>query len=183
MTLTPKPDTREQFFVSLELVCPHLPNFRRHYPFTVNAQAQRISLYAFEEDIQQMLGTTSNQDAFVRISVETDRILKQLNIVRYDARLEGPSPAGRLEVVTDTLCESENSVRVSGMRLDDPRAIPVEVPERVSQGVGMGVFEIPLSGVNYLVRSATTMMAGWVVLLFTLSSLLKLLLSSVAFPL
>ena len=40
-----------------------------------------------------------------------------------------------------------------------------------------------LSGVNYLVRSATTMMAGWVVLLFTLSSLLKLLLSSVAFPL
>src|SRR5690554_2045222 len=29
------------------------------------------------------------------------------------------------------------------MRLDDPRAIPVEVPERVSQGVGMGVFEIP----------------------------------------
>ena len=40
-----------------------------------------------------------------------------------------------------------------------------------------------MSGVNYLVRSATTMMAGWVVLLFTLSSLLKLLLSSVAFPL
>ena len=40
-----------------------------------------------------------------------------------------------------------------------------------------------VSGVNYLVRSATTMMAGWVVLLFTLSSLLKLLLSSVAFPL
>jgi len=40
-----------------------------------------------------------------------------------------------------------------------------------------------VSGVNYLVRSATTMMAGWVVLLFTFSSLLKLLLSSVAFPL
>ena len=40
-----------------------------------------------------------------------------------------------------------------------------------------------LSGVNYLVRFATTMMAGWVVLLFTLSSLLKLLLSPVAFPL
>ena len=44
-------------------------------------------------------------------------------------------------------------------------------------------FEASVSGVNYLVRSATTMMAGWVVLLFTLSSLLKLLLSSVAFPL
>ncbi len=43
--------------------------------------------------------------------------------------------------------------------------------------------EFQVSGVNYLVRSATTMMAGWVVLLFTLSSLLKLLLSSVAFPL
>ena len=40
-----------------------------------------------------------------------------------------------------------------------------------------------VSGVNYLVRFATTMMAGWVVLLFTLSSLLKLLLSPVAFPL
>lgn len=143
MTLTPKTDTREQFFVSLELVCPHLPNFRRHYPFTVNSQAQRISLYAFQEDIQQMLGTTSNQDAFVRVSVETDRILKQLNIVRYDARLEGPSAIGKLEVVTDTLSEPAGSVRVSGMRLDDPRAFPVEVPERSSQGVGMGVFEIP----------------------------------------
>lgn len=44
-------------------------------------------------------------------------------------------------------------------------------------------FPVDMSGVNYLVRSATTMMAGWVVLLFTLSSLLKLLLSSVAFPL
>jgi hypothetical protein len=40
-----------------------------------------------------------------------------------------------------------------------------------------------LFGVNYPVRSATTMMAGWVVLLFTLCSLLELLLSSVAFPL
>jgi len=143
MTLTPKPDTKEQFFVSLELICQHLPNFRRHYPFTVNSQAQRISLYAFQEDIQQMLGTTSNQDAFVRISVETDRILKQVNIVRYNARLEGPNTLGRLEVVADTLSESGDSARVSGMRLDDPRAAPVEVPERSSQGVGMGVFEIP----------------------------------------
>ncbi|MBR9869510.1 MAG: hypothetical protein GYB26_00015 [Gammaproteobacteria bacterium] len=144
MTLTPKPDTREQFFVSLELVCPQLPNFRRYYPFTVNSQAQRVSLYAFEEDIQQMLGTTSNQDAFVRITVETDRILKQLNIVRYDARLNGPSAVGRLEVITDTAPgESTSSIKVSGMRLDDPRAVPVEVPERVSQGVGMGIFEIP----------------------------------------
>ena len=143
MTLTPKPDTREEFFVSLELMCPQLPNFRRYYPFTVNSQAQKVSLYAFEEDIQQMLGTTSNQDAFVRITVETDRILKQFNIVRYDARLERPSAIGRLEVVTDTSCKSQGSVRVSGMRLDDPRAVPVEVPERVSQGVGMGIFEIP----------------------------------------
>ena len=38
-------------------------------------------------------------------------------------------------------------------------------------------------GVNYPVRSATTMMAGWVVLLFTLCSLFELLLSSVTFPL
>ena len=42
---------------------------------------------------------------------------------------------------------------------------------------------INVTGVNYLVRSATTMMTGLVVLLFTLSSLLQLLLSSVAFPL
>ncbi|MFB2706286.1 hypothetical protein, partial [Marinobacter shengliensis] len=31
-----------------------------------------------------------------------------------------------------------------------------------------GNFQPGLSGVNYLVRSATTMMAGWVVLLFAL---------------
>lgn len=143
MTLTPKPDTKEKFFVSLELRCQHLPNFRRHYPFIVNSQAQRISLYAFQEDIQQMLGATSSQDAFVRISVETDRILKQVDIVRYNARLEGPTALGRLEVVADVLSDRGDSVRVSGMRLDDARAASVEVQERSSQGVGMGVFEIP----------------------------------------
>ena len=143
MTLTPKPDSREQFFVCLELFSQDVPNFRRYYPFTVNQQSQQISLYAFLEDIQQMLGTTVNQDAFVRIRVETDQILKQIDIVRYNARVEGPNSIGRLEVVADRSVSSENLMGVSGMRLDDPQAEPVSVTERVSEGVGMGVFEIP----------------------------------------
>jgi hypothetical protein len=143
MTLTPRPDTREQFFVSLELICQDLPNFRRFYPFAVNNQSQQISLYAFQEDIQQMLGTTSNQDAFVRVRVETDRILKQLDIVRYNARLQGPNPMGRIEVIVDALSDEGGPSGVLGMRLDDPGAASVSVPERSSQGVGMGVFEIP----------------------------------------
>jgi hypothetical protein len=56
--------------------------------------------------------------------------------------------------------------------------VPGEVLRRVGAEYASKVF-----GVNYLVRSATTMMAGWVVLLFTLCSLFELLLSSVAFPL
>lgn len=143
MTLTPRPDTREQFFVSLELICPELPNFRRYYPFPATNGPKKISLYAFLEDIQQMLGTSSNQDAIVRIRVETDRILKQLQIVRYDARLQGPNAAGRVEVVTDVLHPPKGPIKVSGMRLDESNANPVEVPERSSEGVGMGVYEIP----------------------------------------
>jgi hypothetical protein len=143
MTLTPRPDMREQFFVSLELRCQGIPNFSRHYPFVVKNQSQRISLYAFQEDIQQMLGTSSNQDATVRIRVETDRILKQMDIVRYNARLEGPNAVGRLEVLADNLANRDTGLRVSGLRLDDPGATPVDVTERTSQGVGMGVFEIP----------------------------------------
>lgn len=143
ITLTPRPDVRDQFFISLELICQGLPNFRRYYPFLVNNQSQRVSLYAFQEDIQQMLGTTSSQDAFVRIRVETDRILKQVNIVRYNARLDGPNAIGRLEVLADTLIGESGPAIVSGLRLDDPGAAPVDVPERSSQGVGMGVFEIP----------------------------------------
>ena len=143
MTLTPRPDSREQFFVCLELISQDVPNFRRYYPFTVNQQSQQISLYAFLEDIQQMLGTTVNQDAFVRIRVETDQILKQIDIVRYNARIEGPNSIGRLEVVADRSVNSENVMGVSGMRLDDPQAEPVSVTERSSEGVGMSVFDIP----------------------------------------
>jgi len=143
MTLTPRPDSREQFFVCLELLSQDVPNFRRYYPFTVNKQSQQVSLYAFQEDIQQMLGTSINQDAFVRIRVETDQILKQIDVVRYNARLEGPNAMGRLEVVQDKSASADSNVRVSGMRLDDPGAEPVEAFERLSEGVGMGVFELP----------------------------------------
>lgn len=144
MTLTPRPDSREQFFVCLELISQDVPNFRRYYPFTVNKQSQQISLYAFEEDIQQMLGTAINQDAFVRIRIETDQMLKQIDVVRYNARLEGPNSIGRLEVVADRSVPAGNFPGVSGMRLDDPQAEPVAVIERMSEGVGMGVFEIPM---------------------------------------
>lgn len=143
MTLTPRPDSREQFFVCLELISQDVPNFRRYYPFTLSKQSQQISLYAFQEDIHQMLGTTVNQDAFVRIRVETDQILKQIDIVRYNARIEGLNSIGRLEVVADRSVNSENVIGVSGMRLDDPQAEPVSVTERSSEGVGMSVFDIP----------------------------------------
>lgn len=143
MTLTPRPDTNEKFFISLELICQHIPNFRRYYPFAVNRQAQKINLYAFQEDIEQMLGTTNNQDAFVRIRVETDRILKQVDVVRYNGRIEGPGKAGTFEVVSDNLVASKAFVRVAGMRLDDPMALPIDIVERASQGVGVGLFEIP----------------------------------------
>lgn len=143
MTLTPRPNVNENFYICMELISRSMANIRRYYPFTVNRQAQKVSLYAFYEDIQQMLGTTSNQDAFVRIRVETDRILKQIDIVRYTAWLEGGESIGHFEVVADALNTLEGGLFVSGMQLDNPQAIPISIAEKTSQGVGTGRFEIP----------------------------------------
>lgn len=143
MVLTPRPGLREQFFISLELKDQDTPNFRRYYAFAASNQPQRISLFTFQDDIQQMLAATSSQDAIVRIRVETDRVLKQLDIVRYNANLNWQSTNGVFEIISEVSNGSQHSLNVCAMRLDNPHATPIDVPERQSEGVAMGVFEIP----------------------------------------
>lgn len=76
-----------------------------------------------------------------------------------------------------------DGVRTKSVEVAQSPRVEIKQCLEASRWRRLDQLSLGLSGVNYLVRSATTMMAGWVVLLFTLSSLLKLLLSSVAFPL
>ena len=82
LLLTPRPDRREHFFLDFELIGVGHAGIRRHYQLEIAGNSRQISLYSYFEDISQMLATTSNQDAAIRLRVETDVEHLRLEIVR-----------------------------------------------------------------------------------------------------
>lgn len=100
-----------------------------------------ISLFNYVTDIQQILGTVDNQDAFIRMSVDAGSAHLSINIRRYNGRLN--MEADRLVVsnISDRSVPG-NSV-LKAMLLSDPRKKPIDLVESVSGGAGTGCFEIP----------------------------------------
>lgn len=141
MVLTPPPETQKSFHIVLEIA--GLSSLSRQYSFLVSGEPKSLSLFAFQDDLQQMLGTKPDQDLQVKFRVETDRPLKQFWVSHYMARIEGLSSKGEFKIDNGYPSLSGRDIGVLGIRLDDPLEAPVRVEERTSQGVGVGVFDIP----------------------------------------
>ena len=90
----------------------------------------------------QMLGAVDEQDAFIRLTLETEKRALSLNIRRYNGRLQWESRD------TFTICEINNATilndtEVEAMLLSDPKQAPVKIEELKSQDVGTGRFILP----------------------------------------
>tara|TARA_Y100000782_G_scaffold111396_1_gene139449 strand:- start:841 stop:4593 length:3753 start_codon:yes stop_codon:yes gene_type:complete len=142
LLLTPRPGRREHFFLDFELIGASQSGIKRHYQLEIFGSSRQISLYSYFEDISQMLATTSNQDAAIRLKVETDTEHLRLDIVRHNAYLEGPNENG-YSLIGGSASPIENGLQILCIKLSDPACKPVVLDEVASEGVGIGRFQIP----------------------------------------
>lgn len=132
-----------RFCLRLELVSKEA-RCTRHYYFGVSGNAVLLSLFSYQTDMMQMLGAVDDQDAFLRVSVETDRPLMHFQVRRYNgaAKREDASTFWMMSPSGGAL---QTGIAVEAMLLTDPRQASVGIPELTTQGVGTGRFRTPLS--------------------------------------
>lgn len=115
---------------------------QRYYRVRVTDQPVSVGLFAYLQDIRQMLGCVSEQHATVRFQVETDREWLRLDISRYSGYLDETSCC-ELTVRDARGRQLTTGADIEAMSVVDPARDPVLVPERLSEGVGTGVFVLP----------------------------------------
>ncbi|MCT8165479.1 MULTISPECIES: STY4851/ECs_5259 family protein [unclassified Pseudomonas] len=132
----------QSFFLVLELVSESALRPQRVYEVRVGQDPVQLSLYSYQNDILQMLGAVDEQDAFIKLHVETEQRLLSLNIRRYNGRLawQGRDIFAICDIGSSNVLDA---ARVEAMLMSDPKQAPLVLAERTSQDVGTGLFEIP----------------------------------------
>ena len=101
-----------------------------------------VNLFAYQNDLLQMLAAVDSQDAHIKLTVESSkRRLMTLNIKRYNgyAKKDNSDVFTVYDLVTDLIA---SGARLSAMLLSDPKQAPVELEELTSQGVSTGRFTV-----------------------------------------
>ncbi|WP_031360988.1 STY4851/ECs_5259 family protein [Caballeronia sordidicola] len=130
-----------EFCLQLELVGRER-RCSRHYVVRTASVPVLLSLFSYQADMLQMLGAVNDQDAFLRVTVETDQRLLHFDVRRYNGALrwENHSTFGITSPSGNTL---QTEVTVEAMLLPDPKQAPVKIPEMTSQDAGTGRFSTP----------------------------------------
>ncbi|WP_037375559.1 STY4851/ECs_5259 family protein [Sedimenticola selenatireducens] len=132
----------KRYFITLELVANTGQRPKRHYEIKIGQVPQVIDLFSYQPDMLQLMGAVSSQDAYIRLIVESERRLLDMNIKRYRGRVYIDS-IGILKVTTDRLDDDVLEARPVAMLVSNPQREPVRIPEAVSEGVGTGWHNIP----------------------------------------
>lgn len=126
---------------------PGLPGQRpsRYYRIDVGEEPKLVSLFSYQNDIEQLLGAVNNQDAYVRLTLESSERLLNLNIRRYSGYANREAEHLFSIQAMDGKHSLPTTPTVEAMQLSDPKHAPISVTEKVSENVGTGLFEIPES--------------------------------------
>lgn len=101
-----------------------------------------LSLLSYQHDILQMLSTVDEQDAYVQLSVDSGVQLIQINIRRYQSIIDrNDSFSFNLKRINGS--RISETAELLAMRLADPKQHSIQLPEKQSQGVGIGEYDIP----------------------------------------
>ena len=137
----------QTFHLHLELISSHLSSttkrLSRHYPIQVGGEPSSLSLFGFYNDIKQLLGAIDHQDAYVRLSLESSQLLLRLNIRRYSGLVERQGH-DQFMILGLNGSPVQKSAQVEAMLLSDPKKPAVEIQENQSEGVGTGIYQIPV---------------------------------------
>lgn len=132
----------QTFHMQLELICTEQPHLQRAFGIRVGSTPVMLNLFSYLGDMQNMLGAVDEQDAYIRLSLETEQLLLKLDIRRYGGQLQWE---GRHAFY---VCGASNTsildgVQAEAMLLSDPKRTPLQLAEKTSEAVGTGSFEIP----------------------------------------
>ena len=142
MVLTASGEAQETFHVTLSPKASRRVAVQRNYQFRVGKQPLRVSAYSFKEDIENLMAAVPEQDVEVRLQVSTNTPLAQVDVTRYGASLVA-SPDSTSVELEGADPEAATAGAVLAMSLGDPALAPIMLPERTSEGVGTGRYDIP----------------------------------------
>lgn len=131
---------RQLFNIQMHLMGGTDANIKRHYSVLVADRPVSLSLFAFSDDVRQMLSVTGNQDSYIRFSIDSHKPLMRFDIRRFNCILEKENLyTFRLQGARATRVGEPR--KVEAMLLSDPAMKPRELEEVTTYGVGMGAFE------------------------------------------
>ena len=134
----------QEFHLQFDLFSRDNLRLRRRHVVRVTDVPVLVGLFSYLNDIQQMLGAVDEQDAYLRLTVETDHELLRVNIRRYNGMLRRNN--GSSLAVEDMKGRSVlTGVVAEAMLLSNPKREAVRLTEFATEGVGTGVFAVPTS--------------------------------------
>ncbi|MHA6839802.1 STY4851/ECs_5259 family protein [Ralstonia pseudosolanacearum] len=116
----------------------------RHYFIKAGNTPVLLSLFSYQADMLQMLGAVNDQDAFLRVAVETDKPLLNFRVRRYNGALRWEDQSV-FAITGPSGTSSVTGASVDAMLLADPKQAPRRISEITSEGVGTGRFRMPAS--------------------------------------
>lgn len=132
------------FHMQLELICETTPHPKRDFALKVGQAPVMLNLISYQNDMLQMLGAVDEQDAHIRLTLETEKRLLMLNIRRYNGRIQKESKTA-FTICSIATTQILDGARVEAMLISDPKQVPLQLEERTTQGVGTGFFESALT--------------------------------------
>lgn len=132
----------QMFHLAFELMCREQPHPKRAFGLRVGQTPMMLNLFSYLADLQNMLGAVDEQDAYIRMTIETEQPLLVLEIRRYDGQLrwDGSGAFCIRTMGRETILDGAHA---EAMLLSDPRQAPLQLAEKTTESVGTGRFELP----------------------------------------
>lgn len=131
------------FYLRLKLIDPANTNIKHDYSLVKPGDKPlSISLFAYQNDIRQMMAAVKNQDAYVELTIETpQQRLLTLYVKRYNGEIKQATNNSFITYELDS-GKIASDAKVVAMLLSDPKRKPIGLTEIETQGIGTGRFQV-----------------------------------------
>lgn len=130
----------QTFELMLELISKSLPHPRRQFLLSVRDAPTTVNLFSYQNDMVQMLGVVNEQDAYIRLTVESSRRLLTIDVRRHNGALRWEAD-GTFSITTPDKKATLRSAMVSAMDLTAPEQPSVDLVEHQPDEIDSGFFE------------------------------------------
>ena len=130
--------------MTLELNCEASPRPKQSYGIKVGEIPVEINLFAYQNDMLQLLSAVDEQDAFIKLTLESSRAarLLVLKIRRYAGKLIWEKSRHCFAIGDLTGVKLMDGALVEAMLIPKPKEAALTLEERTSEGVQTGYFDI-----------------------------------------